>query len=92
MKINLIRYLSAVYFVSQPLHVSGIFVAHHQEVYCIYTTIGTCCAFQLFCAALLHLVGQLLIYNGKYSSRIFSVGSVEYRNDDRSKGPSLRLM
>jgi hypothetical protein len=40
-------YLSSVYFVTQPLHVSGIFVAHHQEVYCIYTTIGTCCAFQL---------------------------------------------
>ena len=29
----------------QHLHVSGIFVAHHQEVYCIYTRIGTCCAF-----------------------------------------------
>jgi hypothetical protein len=24
--------LSFVYFVNQPLHVSGIFVAHHQEV------------------------------------------------------------
>jgi len=33
--------LSSVYFVSQPLHDSGIFVAHHQEVHCIYTTIGT---------------------------------------------------
>jgi hypothetical protein len=44
MKINLIHYLSLVYFVSQPLHVSGIFVAHHQEVYCI-NTIDTCCAF-----------------------------------------------
>ena len=39
MKTNLMRYLSSVYFVNQPLHVSGIFVAHHQEVYCIYTTI-----------------------------------------------------
>jgi hypothetical protein len=29
------HYLSSVYFVSQPLHVSGIFVAHHQEVNCI---------------------------------------------------------
>jgi hypothetical protein len=28
------HYLSSVYFVNQPLHVSGIFVAHHQEVYC----------------------------------------------------------
>jgi uncharacterized membrane protein len=33
--------LFTVYFVNQPLHVSGIFVAHHQEVYCIYTAIVT---------------------------------------------------
>jgi hypothetical protein len=46
-KTNLMQYLSSVYFVNQPLHVSGISVAHHQEVYCIYTTIGTCCSFQL---------------------------------------------
>ena len=45
MKTNLMHYLFPVYFVNQPLHVSGIFVAHHQEVHCIYTTIGTCCAF-----------------------------------------------
>ena len=37
-KTNLMHYLSLLYFVHQPLHVSGIFVAHHQEVYCIYTT------------------------------------------------------
>jgi hypothetical protein len=37
------HYLSAAYFVSQPLHVSGIFVAHHQEVYCTYITTGTYC-------------------------------------------------
>ena len=35
---TLMHYLSSVYFVTQPLHVSGIFVAHHQQVYCIYTT------------------------------------------------------
>ena len=29
---NFMHYLSSVYFVNQPLHVSGIFVAHHQEV------------------------------------------------------------
>jgi len=34
------HYLSSVYFVNQPLHVSGIFVAHNQDVYCTYTTIG----------------------------------------------------
>jgi len=39
--------LSSVYFVSQPLHVSGIFVAHHQDVHCIYTTVGTRCAVQM---------------------------------------------
>jgi hypothetical protein len=45
MKTNLMHYLSSVYFVSQPPHVSGIFVAHHREVYCIYTIIGTYCYF-----------------------------------------------
>jgi hypothetical protein len=28
-------YLPSVHFIHQPLHVSGIFVAHHQEVNCI---------------------------------------------------------
>jgi hypothetical protein len=46
-KTNLMHLLSSVYFVNQPLNVSGIFVAHHQEVYCINTTIGTYYAFQL---------------------------------------------
>ena len=32
MKTNLMHYLSLVYFVNQPLHVSDMFVAHHQEV------------------------------------------------------------
>jgi len=45
MKTNLMHYLFSVYFISQPLHVSSISVAHHQEVYCIYTTIGRWCAF-----------------------------------------------
>ena len=43
MKTNLMHYLSSVYFVNQSLRVSGTFVAHHQEVYFIYT-IGTRCA------------------------------------------------
>ena len=36
--------LCSVYYVSQPLYVLGLSVAHHQDVYCIYATIGTCCA------------------------------------------------
>jgi hypothetical protein len=40
MKTNLMHYLSSVYFVNQPLHVSDIFVAHHQEVYCIQGVAG----------------------------------------------------
>jgi hypothetical protein len=46
-KTNLMHYLSSVYFFNQPLHVSGIFIAHHLEVYCIYTTISTWCTFHL---------------------------------------------
>ena len=46
-KTNLMRCLSSVYFLSQPLHVSAISVAHHHEVDCIYT-IGTYCAEKRF--------------------------------------------
>jgi hypothetical protein len=49
MKTNLLQYLSSVYFANQPLHVSGIFVAHHQEVHCIYTKTGTCWVFLFYC-------------------------------------------
>ena len=35
-KTNLMQYLTSVYFLSQPLHVSGMFVARHQEFYCMY--------------------------------------------------------
>ena len=48
MKTNLMHHLSSVYFVSQPVYVSGIFVAHHQEVYCIYTTLTNCCIYTLY--------------------------------------------
>ena len=43
------NYISSVYFVNRPAHVSGIFVAHHQEVHCIYTTFGTCCVCVCVC-------------------------------------------
>jgi len=35
-KTHLMRYLSSVYFINQPLHVSGIFVAHHQRICFVY--------------------------------------------------------
>jgi hypothetical protein len=35
-KINLMHCLYLIYFVKQPLHVSGVFVAHHQEVFTVY--------------------------------------------------------
>jgi hypothetical protein len=41
------HYISSVYFLSQPLQVSGIFVPHHQEVYCTHTATGVCCVLQL---------------------------------------------
>jgi hypothetical protein len=36
MKTNLMHYLSLIYFNKQPLHVSGVFIAHHQEVFTVY--------------------------------------------------------
>jgi hypothetical protein len=36
MKTNLLHYSSLIYFVSQPLPVSGVFIAHHQEVFTVH--------------------------------------------------------
>jgi hypothetical protein len=36
MKTNQMHYLSLIYFVNQPLHVLGMFIAHHQEVFTVY--------------------------------------------------------
>ena len=43
------HYSFSVYFVNQPLHVSGIFVAHHQEVYYIYKIIFFVLCFLVDC-------------------------------------------
>jgi hypothetical protein len=36
MKTNLMHYLSLIYFVKEPLHVSGVYIAHHQDVHNVY--------------------------------------------------------
>jgi hypothetical protein len=43
------HYLSSTEFVNQPLHVSGMFIAHHQEVFTVNVqhAIGTCYMFRL---------------------------------------------
>jgi len=43
------HHLSSVYFVNQPAYVSGIIVAHHQEVYCMYICIYIYIATDTFC-------------------------------------------
>jgi hypothetical protein len=30
------QYLSLIYFVKQPLHVSGMFIGLHQEIFTVY--------------------------------------------------------
>jgi hypothetical protein len=35
MKPNWMHYLSSIYF-NQPLHVPGIYIAHHQQVFTVY--------------------------------------------------------
>ena len=55
-KNNLMHYLSSVYFVNQPLHVSGIFVTHHQEVCSIYIYIYIYINLYVLC----FLVGYML--------------------------------
>jgi hypothetical protein len=39
---NSMHFLSSVYWVITPVHVSGVSAAHHQEVECIYVANGTC--------------------------------------------------
>jgi hypothetical protein len=36
MKTNQMHYLSLIYFVNQPLHVSDMYIAHHQEVFSVH--------------------------------------------------------
>jgi hypothetical protein len=36
MKTKLMHYLSLIYFVHHPLHVLGMFSAHHQVVFTVY--------------------------------------------------------
>jgi hypothetical protein len=36
MKTNLMHYLTLIYFITQPLHVSGVFIAQRQEVFTVY--------------------------------------------------------
>jgi hypothetical protein len=36
MKTNLVHNLSLIYCVTQPLHASGVIIAHHQEVFTVY--------------------------------------------------------
>jgi hypothetical protein len=42
MKINLMHYLSLIYFITQPLRVSGICCPSSGGIHFIYTAIGTC--------------------------------------------------
>jgi hypothetical protein len=35
-KTNFMHNLFLIYFVEQPVHVSGVFIAHHQEVFNVY--------------------------------------------------------
>jgi hypothetical protein len=57
MKTKLMHYLSLIYFVKQPLHVSGVFIAHHQEVFTVHVQ-------QLVCVM---RIGDWLLVNPTYS-------------------------
>jgi len=60
-KPNLMHCLSSVYFVNQTVHVSGIFVAHHQKVYLrniIITYVYLCNKTQLDALFILSLFRQ----------------------------------
>jgi hypothetical protein len=47
MKTNQMHYLSLIYFANQPLHVSGMYTAHHQAVFTVYSILTRPAASQL---------------------------------------------
>jgi len=75
-KTNMMHCLFSVYFVNQPLHVSGIFVAHHQEVHCIYTTIGT-----FFISVFNQLDAQNLFHNKFYFMPLHVSSTCAYHHE-----------
>jgi hypothetical protein len=56
MKTNQMHCLSSIYFITQPLHVLGIFTAHHQEVFTVYVQ-------QLVCVIRSRWAGKLSRYS-----------------------------
>jgi hypothetical protein len=42
MKINHMLYFSLIYFVNQPLHVSGMIISHHKDVFTVYVLQFVC--------------------------------------------------
>jgi hypothetical protein len=36
------HYIPSIYFTNQPLHVLGMFIAHHQEVLIVYVHLMVC--------------------------------------------------
>jgi hypothetical protein len=47
MKTNQMHYFSLIYFVSQPVHVSGMYCPSSRGIHCICTAVGTCYTFKL---------------------------------------------
>ena len=66
------HYLS-VDFVTQPLHVSGIFVAHHQEVYCIcmYVYVYVCVCVCVCVCVYIYIYTGCPRRNGQNFGRVF---------------------
>jgi hypothetical protein len=44
---NLMHYLSLIYFITQLLHVSGIYCPSSGGIHCICTAVGTCYTFTM---------------------------------------------
>jgi hypothetical protein len=72
MKTNLMHYLSLIYFIKQPLHVSGMFIAHYLEVFAVYVQqlVRVICSgdWQLAMYQLLYIYSEYLLMMGnKYA-------------------------
>jgi hypothetical protein len=79
MKANQMHHLFVMYFIIQPVYVSDMFTAHHQEAFTIYTVTGACYMYKLLTpelnpyaqSCLPRIFTGILIFKGLTARRLY---------------------
>jgi hypothetical protein len=62
--------LSSLYWVTTPVHVSGPFIAHHQEIDCIDVVNNTCLLQSRLSEGLGSLTGDLVLKQVQFATSV----------------------